>query len=364
MNRSPMHVCLSGGLLLALVAGFFLLTIQGTQPFASPAADFSTDDESNTVEVFRRASPSVVSVTNTALLRRPFSLQLEEADRGTGSGFVWNAKEGIIVTNFHVVYQANRIRVTLLDGTEYQAEVVGMAPEKDLAVLRIDAPPDNLVALKPGDSSELTVGRKVLAIGNPFGFDSTLTVGVVSALEREIKSPTGRTIRDVIQTDAAINLGNSGGPLINSSGELVGVNTSIYSPNRASSGIGFAIPVNTVKKIVPELIRYGRLNRPVMGIEYVPTVYTRRQGIKGVAILRVASRGPADRAGMVGVRQDRRGNIYFGDIIIAIDDEPIANQDQLLTQLEKHEPGDSITVTTIREDDILNHEVTLKAPED
>lgn len=360
MNSGLGWSCFSGVLLAALCAVFFLLPAGDLQP-ATPAL-FATDDETNTVEVFRSASPSVVSVTNTALLRRPFSRRVEEADRGGGSGFVWNANDGIIVTNFHVIYGANRIRVTLLDGTEYQAEVVGTAPEKDLAVLRIDAPPGSLSALPTGDSSELTVGSKVLAIGNPFGFDSTLTVGVVSALGREIKSLTDRTIKDVIQTDAAINPGNSGGPLINSRGRLVGVNTAIVSPSRASAGIGFAIPVNTVKEIVPDLIQYGRLYRPVLGIEYVPAVHTRRLGIKGVAVLSVVGAGPADRAGMIGVRQDWRGEIYFGDIIIAIDDEPIANQDELLAQLENREPGDRITVTTLREDDIRNYEITLAPP--
>ena len=215
---------------------------------------FSTDDEANTTEVFQKASPAVVFVTSTELRRQRFTRNIMEIPRGAGSGFVWDAESGLVVTNYHVVAGADRLTISLEDETSFQAEVVGLAPERDLAVLRMIEPPDNLAELPIGDSSELSVGRKVMAIGNPFGLDTTLTVGVVSALDREIQSPSNRTIRGVIQTDAAINPGNSGGPLLNSLGQLVGVNTAIYSPSGGSAGIGFAIPVNTVSEVVPQLI--------------------------------------------------------------------------------------------------------------
>ena len=217
----------------------YCLISAGTQAKELDYLSFATEDETNTMEIFRDASPAVVFVTNTELRRSFFTLNVEEIPRGSGTGFVWN-KSGLIVTNFHVIAGAHRLTVTLQDRNEYEADVIGVAPEKDLAVLRIDTPPENLASLPLGDSSELTVGRKVLAIGNPFGLDTTLTTGIVSALGREIQSPSNRKIRGVIQTDAAINPGNSGGPLLNSLGQLVGVNTAIYSPSGASAGIAIA----------------------------------------------------------------------------------------------------------------------------
>jgi S1-C subfamily serine protease len=215
-----------------------------------------------------------------------------------------------------------------------------------------------------GDSSNLAVGRKVLAIGNPFELDTSLTVGVISALGREIKSLTNRTINNVIQTDAAINPGNSGGPLLDSHGRLVGVNTSILSPSGANAGIGFAIPVNTVKNIVPQLIEHGRLYRPVLGVETLPDSWARRWGIRGVAVISVEQGMPADKAGVIGAREDRRGNIYWGDIIIAINDEPVTDQDTFLSQLEQHQPGETVKVTTIRDEKIHNYSVQLATPRD
>jgi S1-C subfamily serine protease len=232
------------GLALLFSQLFFALPSQAN---SLDYLSFATDDEANTTEVFSNASPSVVYVTSTALRRQMFSLNVMEIPQGAGSGFVWD-DSGLIVTNYHVVARSNRLTVTLSDQREFEAQVVGLAPERDLAVLRLLDPPEGLVELPLGDSSELSVGRKVLAIGNPFGLDTTLTVGVVSALGREIQSPSGRQIRGVIQTDAAINPGNSGGPLLNSLGQLIGVNTAIYSPSGASAGIGFAIPVNTVER--------------------------------------------------------------------------------------------------------------------
>ena len=322
---------------------------------------FLTNDEQNNISVFKSASPSVVFVTNTQLRRQRFSLNVMEIPRGSGTGFIWD-ESGLIVTNFHVVQGANKITIKLQSNKSYQATVIGSAPEKDIALLRIDAPNEDLLPLPLGDSSSLAVGRKVLAIGNPFALDTTLTVGVVSALGREIKSIANRTIKNVIQTDAAINPGNSGGPLLNSNGELVGVNTAIYSPTGASAGIGFAIPVNAVKVIIPQLIEHGKLIRPVLGIETLTDYWTRRLRVKGVAILSVREGLPAAKAGMVGVREDRRGKIHLGDVIIAINGQNVINEDSLLNQLEQFSPGDNVKVTTLKDEKIHNYNVQLVAP--
>ena len=347
---------LATGALMALFAG------------VSQAADevdylsFATEDETNTTEVFSGASPSVVYVTSTALRRQMFSLNVLEIPQGAGSGFIWD-DSGLIVTNYHVVARANKLTVTLSDQREFEAQVVGLAPERDLAVLRLTDLPDGLVELPLGDSSELSVGRKVLAIGNPFGLDTTLTVGIVSALGREIQSPSGRKIRGVIQTDAAINPGNSGGPLLNSLGQLVGVNTAIYSPSGASAGIGFAIPVNTVREVVPQLIAYGKILRPILGIERASDQWIRRNQIEGVPIVRTSRGFPADDAGMMGARRGNRGEILLGDIIVEVDGQPIANNDDFLSAMERHRVGDTVEITTIRGSSKQNFAVRLTESE-
>jgi len=319
---------------------------------------FATDDEANTTEVFSNASPSVVYVTSTALRRQRFSLNVMEIPQGAGSGFVWD-DSGLIVTNYHVVARANRLTVTLSDQREFEAKVVGLAPERDLAVLRLIAPPDQLIELPLGDSSELSVGRKVMAIGNPFGLDTTLTVGVVSALGREIQSPSGRKIRGVVQTDAAINPGNSGGPLLNSLGQLVGVNTAIYSPSGASAGIGFAIPVNTVKEVVPQLIAYGKILRPVLGIERASDAWIKRNKIAGVPIVQTYRGFPADDAGMMGARRVGRNDIVLGDIITGVDGQPVRTNEDYLSIMEKRRVGDTVTIETERAGNTLSFDVEL-----
>ena len=350
---------------IAVTVGIFVSATNKENPTAVATAEttpvFLTNDEQNNISVFKSASPSVVFVTNTQLRRQRFSLNVMEIPRGSGTGFIWD-ESGLIVTNFHVVQGANKITIELQSNKSYQATVVGSAPEKDIALLKIDAPDEDLQPLPLGDSTSLAVGRKVLAIGNPFALDTTLTVGVVSALGREIKSITNRTIKNVIQTDAAINPGNSGGPLLNSNGQLVGVNTAIYSPTGASAGIGFAIPVNAVKVIVPQLIEHGKLIRPVLGIETLTDYWTRRLRVKGVAILSVREGLPAAKAGMVGVREDRRGKIHLGDVIIAINGQNVINEDSLLNQLEQFSPGDNVKVTTLKDEKIHNYNVQLVAP--
>jgi S1-C subfamily serine protease len=309
---------------------------------------FATEDEANTTEVFQRASPAVVFVTSSELRRQRFSRNIMEIPRGAGSGFIWDAAAGLIVTNYHVVAGADRLAITLRSEQQYAAEVVGLAPERDLAVLRMITPPDGLTSLPLGDSSELSVGRKVMAIGNPFGLDTTLTVGVVSALDREIQSPSNRVIRGVIQTDAAINPGNSGGPLLNSLGQLIGVNTAIYSPSGGSAGIGFAIPVNTVTEVVPQLIAYGKIMRPVLGVELASDRWLRQFRVEGVPIVRTYRGFPAESVGMIGARSGDRGEIILGDVITHIEGNPVTSNDEFLTAMEQHRVGDTIAVTTLR----------------
>ncbi len=343
-------------------AGLLSLALTLAPFTASSATDylsFKTEDEANNIEIFKAASPSVVFVTNSALYRaNRFSLNVQEVPQGSGTGFVWD-KSGLIVTNFHVIQNASRLTITLQDQSAWDAEVVGYSEDKDLAVLRVKAPADKLTPLPLGDSALLEVGRKVIAIGNPFGLDTTMTVGVVSALGREINSLTNRTIRDVVQTDAPINPGNSGGPLLNSLGQLVGVNTQIISPSGASAGIGFAIPVNTVKKVIPQLVQYGQEIRPVIGIENPPDAWTRQMGINGVPVMRATPSLPAERAGITGMQQNGRGDIVLGDVIIEIDGTQIKNQDDLLNTLEQHMPGDVVKVVTDREGRRMEFNVTL-----
>jgi S1-C subfamily serine protease len=340
--RVLLHACLGAILFL-----WHALPLSATE--APDYLSFSTDDEANTTEVFQLASPAVVFVTSTELRRQRFTRNVMEIPRGAGSGFIWNADSGLVVTNYHVVAGADRLTITLEDEQAFQAEVVGLAPERDLAVLRMMDPPDNLTELPVGDSSELSVGRKVMAIGNPFGLDTTLTVGVVSALDREIQSPSNRTIRGVIQSDAAINPGNSGGPLLNSLGQLIGVNTAIYSPSGGSAGIGFAIPVNTVIEVVPQLIAFGKIMRPVLGVELASDRWLRRYRVEGVPIVRTYRGFPAEMAGMVGARRGSRGEIILGDVITEIDGERVANNDEFLSEMERHRVGDTIDIVTTRE---------------
>ena len=347
---------------MSLFLGFTRFTLLLTSLLvASVVSGFSTNDEQNTIEVFESARPSVVYVTNEQFARHPFSFDIVSVPGGAGTGFVWS-QDGYIVTNYHVVENASRIMITLQDQTHLPAKVVGLAPERDIAVLKIEAPKDKLFPLPLGDSQRLQVGRKVLAIGNPFGLDATLTTGVVSALGREIESPTRRTITNVIQTDAAINPGNSGGPLLNSQGELIGVNTMIYSPSGASAGIGFAIPVNTVKEVVPELIQHGKIVRPVLGIRSAPDQWARQMGIEGIAVLRVEPNSAAAQAGLEGVKRNRFGQTLLGDVIVAINDDPVSNDDQLLSTLEKYRAGQVVKVSFVRQGKLLTKPITLSAP--
>ena len=315
--------------------------------------------EQATVDLFRDASPSVVYITTLTRRRNAFTLNIQEIPSGTGSGFIWD-DAGHVITNFHVIENSDRFDVTLADQTTWPATLVGVAPGKDLAVLKIEASVDRLRALPIGSSENLLVGQTVFAIGNPFGLDQTLTTGVISAVGRAITSRDETPIEDVIQTDAAINPGNSGGPLLDSSGRLIGVNTLIYSPSGASAGIGFAIPVDTINWVVPDLIEYGRIRRPVLGIYPLSNSLARRWGIEGVMFYRVDPGGSADRAGLLPLLRDRRGRILPGDAIVAIDGEEIRSRGDLTLILEKRQVGDRVEVSFIREGERRSVSLTLQ----
>jgi S1-C subfamily serine protease len=324
-----------------------ILLLIGPFGHAQAAAPTLSAEERNTIAVFEQAATSVVYITNTAIRRDFWSLNTFEVPQGSGSGFIWDTK-GHIVTNFHVVYGAHSIQVVLDDQTSHEAKVVGVDPDHDLAVLRITPEKGKFIPITIGDSQDLRVGQRVLAIGNPFGLDHTLTTGIVSALGRSIKSVNNRTIEGVIQTDAAINPGNSGGPLLNSAGQLIGVNTQIISPSGAFAGIGFAVPVDIVKRVVPQLIQYGKLIRPGMGISLVPDSIARRWGITGVVIANVQPGSEADKAGLRSLEETAGGRIRLGDVITAIDGEAVKNYDDLARILDRHSVGDRIKLSIRR----------------
>jgi S1-C subfamily serine protease len=329
------------------------------RPVAQRPDDKLGADEQATIEVFEKFSRSVVHVTSLATRRNLMTMDVDAIPQGVGSGFVWD-QNGHIITNFHVIEHADRASVTLNDGTTYAATIVGRAPDKDIAVLHIDAPPQKLLPLPVGQSAALKVGQKVLAIGNPFGLDQTLTTGVISGLGRSINSISGRPISDVIQTDASINPGNSGGPLLDSSGRVIGINTAIYSPSGASAGIGFAVPVDTVNAIVPELIKNGKISRPGLGISIVSDAAAGAQGIDGVVILQVIKGGAADKSGLTGVQSTADGDLV-GDVIVAIDNIDIKRAPDLYKALDKHKVGDVVDVTVENQGQKRTAKVTLQA---
>jgi S1-C subfamily serine protease len=331
------------------------------EPRAVLARGSLAEDERNNIEVFKTASVSTVHITT--LGARGFSpLDVRQVPKGTGSGFIWDER-GHVVTNFHVIQGGSGARVTLHDQSTWRAALVGAFPDRDLAVLRIDAPKDKLRALSIGSSKDLQVGQKVYAIGNPFGLDQSLTTGIISALNREIESLTQRTIHGVIQTDAAINPGNSGGPLLDSAGRLIGVNTAIFSPSGAFAGIGFAIPVDEVNRIVPRLIRDGKFIRPALGIQAAPPQFSTSLGIKkGVAVLGVLPESPAEKAGIRPFQRGPAGEVIAGDVITAIDGKEVANLEQLLDTLERHQPGDTVKLSVLRQGKSIELQVQLGLP--
>lgn len=331
-------------------------SVRSTRPSEPPATQAElaastreiAEEEIATIALFKASAPSVVHIITHSVARDYFSLDIHKIPRGSGTGFVWD-DQGHIVTNYHVIKGADLAYVSFGDQDDSAARLVGAAPEKDLAVLKIDIDPSKLHPLPLGTSSDLEVGLKALAIGNPFGLDHTLTTGIVSALGREIESTTGLPIKDVIQTDAAINPGNSGGPLLDSSGRLIGVNTAIYSPSGTYAGIGFAIPVDVVKWVVPELIEFGKIIRAGLAVSFASDRMIAQLGLPGLLILDVQPDSKASMASLRPTRRTRFGQIILGDIIVAVDQTPIRNNRDLLLALENYKVGDRVDLTVWRD---------------
>ncbi|XP_010925542.2 protease Do-like 1, chloroplastic [Elaeis guineensis] len=335
---------------LTLSFSIFISDVGPANAFVVTTPRKLQSDELSTIRLFQENTPSVVYITNLAVRQDAFTLDVLEVPQGSGSGFVWD-KDGHIVTNYHVIRGASDLRVTLADQSVCEAKVVGFDRDKDVAVLRIDAPKDKLRPIPVGISADLLVGQKVYAIGNPFGLDHTLTTGVISGLRREISSAaTGRPIQDVIQTDAAINPGNSGGPLLDSSGSLIGVNTAIYSPSGASSGVGFSIPVDTVSGIVEQLVKFGRVTRPILGIKFAPDQSVEQLGLSGVLVLDAPANGPAGKAGLQPTKRDAYGRLILGDIITSVNGKKVTNGSDLYRILDQCKVGDTVTVEVLRGD--------------
>jgi S1-C subfamily serine protease len=327
-------------------------------PSLSPGARI--EDERNTIDVFRDAAPAAVFVTQKQVVVDYWAGRAMEVPAGSGSGFVWD-KQGHVVTNFHVVQNARSLTVTLHDQSTHDAVVRGVEPRKDVAVLKINVAADKLVPIRvPADKrAHLEVGQKAVAIGNPFGLDHTLTVGVVSALGRSVDGVGGVTIRDMIQTDAAINPGNSGGPLLDSSGTLIGMNTVIFSKSGASAGVGFAVPVSTILRVVPQIIKSGRAEQVGLGIRIDPDQrIERRFGVRGVVVLAVDPSGPAAAAGLRGLQNTPNG-VALGDIVVGIDGTAVDSYDDLYNLLDPRRPGDRVKVKVRRGNQLVEVQTAL-----
>jgi S1-C subfamily serine protease len=330
------------------------------QPRAVIPRGALADDERNTVEIFEAVSPSVVYITTLKRVVNRWTRDVTEVPRGTGSGLIWDDR-GHVVTNLHVVQGAGAAEVRLADQRTYKASLVGASAQHDIAVLRIDVAFDRPPPVPLGTSADLRVGQKVFAIGNPFGLDHSLTTGVISALDRSIQGDNGSPIEHLIQTDAAINPGNSGGPLIDSAGRLIGINTAIYSPSGAYAGIGFAVPVDNVNRVVPRLITSGRYVTPTLGIRVdddISTALTREMGITGVVILQVVDGSPAQRAGLREIRLTTDGGVIPGDVVQAVDGQVVKRIGDIQTILEERRIGDRVELRIYRE----GHPLTLKIP--
>lgn len=316
------------------------------------------------IALFERSKDSVVFINTSHTVRDGWTRNIRTIPRGSGSGFLWDDK-GHVVTNYHVIQGASRATVTLADGRQYNATLAGASPTHDLAVLKINTDFKRPTPVPLGSSSDLRVGQHVFAIGNPFGLDWTLTTGVISALNRSLPNENGtRIIEDLIQTDAAINPGNSGGPLLDSSGRLIGINTAIYSPSGASAGISFAVPVDTVKRVVPQLIKNGRYDQPVLGIEIDDQLNRRlvkALGVQGIYVLGTRAGSAAEKAGLRGPSRDRNGTIVPGDIIVAVNDEPVASVAKLIATLDNYRPGQTVNLIVRRGKRTLQKQVQLQS---
>ncbi|MDR2196162.1 MAG: trypsin-like peptidase domain-containing protein [Gallionellaceae bacterium] len=320
-------------------------------------------EEKATIALFEKSRDSVVFIDTRTEVRDFWTRNVFSVPRGSGSGFIWD-EGGHIITNYHVIAGASEAVVRMSDGKDYKARLVGVSPIHDIAVLSINLAQKQSLPLPIGVSHDLRVGQKVFAIGNPFGLDWTLTSGIVSALDRSLVEENGVTVEHLIQTDAAINPGNSGGPLLDSAGRLIGINTAIYSPSGANAGIGFAVPVDTVNRVVPELIRYGKYTYPSLGVEIDESINTRLKrglGISGVVILRVPAGSTAAAAGLIGITSQRGGRITVGDVILAIENKPVDSVSKLAARLDDFKVGDSVRLTVQREGKKREVRITLEA---
>jgi S1-C subfamily serine protease len=343
--------------IIFLVTIVFLFSVEQAFPI--------TEDEKNNIAVYEKVADGVVNVTSTAI-QMDFFLNAFPA-QGSGSGSVIDMK-GHILTNHHVVANAQKLEVTLADGSKWPAKLIGSDPDNDLAVIKIEAPKEKLKVISMGDSKSLRIGQKVLAIGNPFGLQRTLTTGIISSLGRTIRSEVGTLIEDVIQTDAAINPGNSGGPLLNSDGEIVGINSAIISPTGGSVGIGFAIPVNAAKRVVPELISKGYVTYPFIGATIQSLIPEMSKDLKlkierGAMISEVSKGGPADKAGLKGGNQRVQvGNMIVlvgGDIVVKADQKEVKTSDELIHYIREKKPGDTVLLKAYRNGNYIDVKVTL-----
>jgi S1-C subfamily serine protease len=339
--------------LLLLTLSFFSL---------SPVYSALLDVEKQTIEIYRRALPSTVNVSNIRLARNFFHGEVE-VPQGAGSGWVWDS-QGHIITNAHVVQGGSNFVVTFNnDPKQYKAKLVGQALEKDIAVLKLEEKPEKLAPIELASSKDLVVGQYSFAIGSPFGLDYTLTSGVISATGRSIQGIGGVKINDMIQTDAAINMGNSGGPLLDSSGKLIGMNTVIFSTSGSSAGLGFAVPSDTIRLVVPQLIKHGKVIRPGLGIGIVPDSMQRRLtgNDKGIVISHIDEKGAAAQAGLRGMTQDRHGRMFLGDIILEVDGKVVNNLDDIYQVLDRKNIGDEVSVKYQRNGKTATTKVRLQA---
>ena len=367
MNSVGRLLVLMMVMVTSMLATALYLTIKERPTSSSPrlvtARAALAPDERSTITLFEETAPSVVFITTLehVRVRRPFrGSQVTRQPQGEGSGIIWDT-EGHVVTNYHVINQAHSAIVRTADGTEYEAKLVGSAPDQDLAVLKIEAQSERLSPIVLGSSGDLKVGQSTFAIGNPFGLDHTLTTGVISALDREMKSLSGRTIFGVIQTDAAINPGNSGGPLLDSAGRLIGVNTAIESPTNSSVGISFAVPVDTVNRVVPQLVKYGFAPRPGLGVRLGPPHFSERLGVQGAVILEVTPNTAAAAAELQPMYVDQRGRVRAGDVIIALDGEAVSSPEDLSRLLDSRSVGDMVHLGVTRDGALRTVKLALQS---
>jgi S1-C subfamily serine protease len=357
------------GLLAVVVGGIYLVhqyrvrqddaerQLYGQPREVAPRASL-TDLENSNIAVYEKARPSVVHITTLAVQEDIYHMNAQEVPEGTGSGFIWD-EDGHVITNYHVIQKADAAQVTLADHSTWRASLVGASPDHDLAVLKISPPKNKLRKIDLGKSSTLKVGQLAYAIGNPFGLDQTFTMGVISAVGREIQSVTKHAIKNVIQTDAAINPGNSGGPLLDSAGRLIGVNTAIYSPSGGNAGIGFAIPVDEVNRVVPQLIRTGRMSKPSIGVQVATDQLAEELGQQGALVMRVLPGSPAEKAGLQPTRRSTNGRIRLGDVIEAVDSQPVEKAQDLFDLLAQHQTGETVTLSIERDLQKMDVKVTL-----